>query len=136
MSLCVSVCAAEICLKQSIFIFLGQRALREHSECNQRAIRGISYLMLRATLFKLMAPSTESCSNETVSSRNVPRYLLIRYLPALFLKASEKLVYQADQAILHDRFTDALSKTCTFYSLLAYSQPFVLQDPVLRRCDV
>ena len=66
------------------------------------------YLMLRATLLRLMAPSTESWSNETVSSRNVPRYLFIRYLPALFLKASEKLVYQADQAILHAPLLDGM----------------------------
>ena len=57
-------------------------------------------LMLRATLLRLMAPSTESWSRDTVSSRKVPRYLLMRYLPARFLKASEKLVYHADHAIL------------------------------------
>ena len=29
--LCLSVCPLQVCLEQSIFIFLGQRAIREHS---------------------------------------------------------------------------------------------------------
>ena len=35
MSVCLSVCLAQVCLEQSILVFLGQRsirALREHSE--------------------------------------------------------------------------------------------------------
>ena len=43
MSVCLSVCLClcQTCLEQSIFIFLGQRALREpseHSESNQRVL--------------------------------------------------------------------------------------------------
>ena len=45
-NVCVSVCPAQSALEQSIFIFLGQRALRalgrefrEHSENEQRALR-------------------------------------------------------------------------------------------------
>ena len=29
-NVCLSVCPAQVCLEQSIFIFLGQRAIREH----------------------------------------------------------------------------------------------------------
>ena len=39
LSVCPSVCAAQTCLEPSIFIFLGQRALRGHSENTQRAQR-------------------------------------------------------------------------------------------------
>ena len=57
-------------------------------------------LILSATLLRLISPSTVSWSRETVSSKKVPRYLFIRYLPALFLNASEKLVYHAAQAMV------------------------------------
>merc|ERR1711892_138567 len=64
------------------------------------SIKELIVLILSATLLRLMSPSTLSWSRETVSSRNVPRYLFIRYRPALFLKASEKLVYHADHAMV------------------------------------
>ena len=34
----MSVCQGQVCLEQSIFIFLGQRAIKEHSESN-RAVK-------------------------------------------------------------------------------------------------
>ena len=41
MSVCPSVCSAQSALEQSIFIILGQRAVREQSESNQRAVKAL-----------------------------------------------------------------------------------------------
>ena len=86
---------------------------------------GMSYkysnLILSATLLRLMAPSTDSWSRVTGSSRKVPRYLLIRYLPALFLNASEKLVYQADQAMMISQELDILMSKINLFQILTMS---------------
>ena len=60
MSVHSSVRSVQTCLEQSIFIFLGQRELREHSESTQRTLKEHSKNCQRA----LKALKSESYQSE------------------------------------------------------------------------
>ena len=47
-SQCLSVCPAQVCLEQTIFIFLGQRALRKQSKSNQRAVNAFTIKVIQS----------------------------------------------------------------------------------------